>query len=136
MWFVLLLLALLICALVLTLSDNNYNLRVARVIYITLFVAFSIRGKLGTDWEEYKYYFENVKYQDVVDKYAFEVGYRAINCLFSYLGLSYWVMVFIITVVISVLVFVSARKLTSTEGIFLTLTLFYFFYPCIEALAN
>lgn len=134
MWLVLLLLTLLICALFLTLSDDNNNLRFARVIYIALFIAFSLRGKLGTDWKEYKYYFKNAKYKDVVDKYAFEVGYRALNNLFSSLGLSYWVMVFIITVVISILVFVSARKLTTSEGIFLALTLFYFFYPCIEAL--
>ena len=97
-------------------------------------VFYAIRGPVGTDWQEYLYYFNNISDPILVAKSGFEKGYVLLCKLFSTLGLSYWVMVFFVSLFVAFLFYKGTEQQTKNAGIAVLLGLFYFFYPSLEAL--
>ena len=104
-------------------------------LLFTVFVAlYSLRRSVGTDWVTYKYYFDNLNSEAVLNKYAFENGYYFVNVLFRSFGLSYWSMVFCISLFISVMFYISTKLMTQYGEIALITGLFFYYYPSLEAL--
>lgn len=102
------------------------------IIYLFFIVIYSLRKEVGTDWVGYKDYFENYS-SGAVEEYLFEIGYQTLNCTISYLSDSYWTLVFIVSIFVGILFWKATNKYTKNIGIIMLLSLYYIFYPSLEA---
>lgn len=106
----------------------------AWITYFIFIILFAMRGPIGTDWEGYKLYYDNVNNYQVIWRFKFEPGYYLLNKVFSFFHVPYWGMVFVITLVVGFILYKAIGKLTENAGIAILLSSYYFFYPSIEAL--
>ena len=117
----------------LTVGFNQEERKKAWIAYGIFSVFYALRGEVGTDWQAYIYYYSNINDPTVVARSGFESGYVLLCRLFSALGLSYWVMLFCISIFITYLFYKATEAQTQNTGIALLIALFYFFYPSLEA---
>lgn len=118
----------------LTAICNKEDSKITWILYPIFAFFYCIRGRVATDWEAYKYYFDNVNDAVISSQAGFEPGYYLLSKIFHNIGLSYWVMLFCISVFITTLFFLATERLTQNAGIAVLLGLFFFFYPSLEAL--
>lgn len=95
---------------------------------------YALRGEVGTDWQGYLNYYNNINDSVLVDQSGFEAGYLSLCKIFHALGLSYWVMVFFIGIFVSFLFYKATEYHTHNAGVAVLIGLFYYFYPSLEAL--
>lgn len=117
----------------LTAQFNGNNRKIAWVAYGVFAVFYAFRGGVGTDWQAYLEYFNQINDPVMVAKSGFESGYLLLCRIFSGLGLSYWVMRFFISLFTVILFYKATEAQTHNTGIALLAGLFYFFYPSLEA---
>lgn len=104
------------------------------IAYGVFSLFYALRGEVGTDWQGYLYYYNNINDPAVVSQSGFEMGYLMLCRVFHALGLSYWVMVFFISLFISFLFYKATEQQTCNAGIAVLVGLLFFFYPSLEAL--
>ena len=113
---------------------NKKHNRVPTAAYIIFSIFYCLRTRIGSDWHQYLAYFNNIDSARMIRGRNFELGYRALNVIFSKLGLSYWNLVTFIGVIVCILFYMSVRDLTDDLGVAFLLGLYYFFYPSYEAI--
>lgn len=118
----------------LTAFCNQEQRKKTWIAYGVFSLFYALRGQVGVDSESYLYYYNNIDVPAIVDKSGFEPGYLLLCKIFHSLGLSYWVMIFFISLFIAFLFYKATEYQTSNAGIAVLLSLFFFFYPSLEAL--
>lgn len=109
-------------------STKHMNL----VVYVFFILLFSLRNSIGTDWVAYKDYFDNFS-TSVIEVYKFEIGYELLNSVTHWLFTSFWTLVFVVGIFNGVLFWKATSKHTKNIGIVMLLSLYYIFYPSLEA---
>lgn len=103
------------------------------VIFITLIEIFfyGTRYKLGVDWQNYIDFFSS---QD--ESFHFEVGYRWLNLLFSSIGLDYWGVSFLASLMLISSTSMLAWRFIPYPVLFLTVNFFTSLFYNIEAVRS
>lgn len=104
------------------------------ILYGIFALFYALRREVGTDWQGYLNYFNNINDAAWVEKSGFEPGYLLLCKIFHGMGLSYWVMVFCISLFVAFLFYKATEQQTRNAGIAVLLGLFFFFYPSLESL--
>lgn len=113
---------------------NKKNTRIFNLILFVFFILFyAMRNEVGTDWASYEYYFNNVYNKYVLDQYSFEFGYWIMNYLARFFFSSFRYLVFLVGIFNGVLFWKATNRYTKNIGIVVLLSLFYMFYPTLEA---
>jgi EpsG family len=114
---------------------NSNRTKHFSLLFLLIFLLFfSFRNNVGTDWDDYEYYFNNILDIYTVERFDFEYGYWLFNFLGSYLFDSYRYIVILIGFFIGFLFWQGANKYSKSIGVLTLLSLFYLFYPSIEAI--
>lgn len=104
------------------------------ITYVIFSVMYAFRGEIGTDWQGYLYYYNNIFDPLVASTSGFEPGFLLLCKIFRGIGFSYWIMVFCISLFVTYLFYKATEYQTSNMGIAALIGLFFFFYPSLEAL--
>jgi hypothetical protein len=114
---------------------NKKSTKHISLIFFLFFILFySLRTNIGSDWSGYEYYFNNVLDNDVVERYKFEVGYWLLNYITSTIFSSYRHLVILVGIFVAILFWKSTNRYTKNIGLAMLLSLYYMFYPTLEAL--
>ena len=103
------------------------------IIFIFFILFYSLRNNIGSDWSQYEYYFDNVFDNNIVDRYKYETGYWLLNYMTSNLLGSFRYLVFLVSVFNGILFWKATNRYSKNIGIIMLLSLFYLFYPTLEA---
>lgn len=114
---------------------NSKRTKHFSILFFLLFILFfSFRNNVGTDWLTYEFYFNNITDQFTLERYKFEYGFWLLTYLCSYLFDSYRYMVLILGLLTGILFWKATNKYTENIGLLFLLSIFYIFYPSLEAI--
>lgn len=103
------------------------------MIYVCFILVYAFRKNIGHDWVTYKYYFDNLASSGLIEKFNFEIGYKLLNSVVHIFFNSFWSLVFIVGIFNGILFWKATSKYTKSVGIVMLLSLYYIFYPSLEA---
>lgn len=109
---------------------TNYQ---AWIPYAFFTILYGLRGAVGTDWQAYLLYFNNINNKSYVEGRGFEPGYYVLNRIFAFLHVNYWTLLFVICIFTGVMFYKSVKRMTMNAGIAIITGLYFFFLPCVEA---
>jgi len=103
------------------------------ILCIFIILIYSLRRNVGTDWPGYEFYFNNITSNTVIEQYNFEYGYWLLNFIFNIFFGSYGVLVSAVGIFNGILFWKASKKYSSNIGIIMLLSLYYLFFPTLEA---
>jgi len=114
-------------------KDTKYFRYFSLITFVLFIMFYALRNNVGVDWSSYEKYFYNINNKDVIDRYKFEVGYWGLNYIAYFLLGSYRYLVFLVGIFNGILFWKSTNRYTKNIGIAILLSLYYMFYPTLEA---
>jgi len=106
---------------------------ISAMFFLFLVLFYSFRRNIGSDWPAYEYYFNNVFSPHVVQRYKLETGYWLLNRITNPLLGSFGSLVSVVGITNCFLFWKATNKYSRNTGIVVLLSLFYIFYPTLEA---
>lgn len=116
------------------LNGNKQTKYINFIIYIFFILIYSLRRNISNDWLAYEYFFDNVFNDAAIQDYLFEIGYKYLNYIVNFVFGSFWYLVVILGIFNGVLFWKATNRYTKNVGIVMLLSLYYIFFPTLEAL--
>lgn len=95
---------------------------------------YILRTRIGTDWPVYENYYKSLSSNSEVIRLNFEKGYYWLNMLFYTLHFPFQIIPVMISSIVCIAFYYGTKRYDFKMGLTLLASLYYLFYPTLEAL--
>lgn len=118
------------------LSDLDTKIKQKSILFVWFcFCVFYIfRARVGTDWLVYENYYMNITNSSEIQRLNLEAGYYLLNRIYHGIGLPFQFITITLGTVVCLLYSSAVKKRDFAKGLLLLASLYYLFFPTLEAL--